>query len=157
MIAVMLAMAMAPSFYTTQARSVEEAEERYGKLDGYEMTAENKAKYLVKFDPSQFGLNFNISMWVNRDIVLHLEQVLIELEEKQLLNQITLTYGCYSGRPVRGTDRPSTHAFGLACDFDNIEYSKEFVDVWKKYGWCWGGDWDGDKYDPMHFSYAWEC
>jgi len=33
----------------------------------------------------------------------------------------------------------------------NGALTKTTVDIFKKYGWCWGGDWCGKK-DYMHFS-----
>ena len=60
--------------------------------------------------------------------------------------------GCYNPRPVKGTNYYSLHAYGLACDFNNTRFSKEFVEVWVRNGWCYGGYFT--RPDNMHFSYG---
>lgn len=37
------------------------------------------------------------------------------------------------------------------CEY-NINY-QIFVKYFKPYGWCWGGNWGPDKFDPMHYEY----
>lgn len=134
--------------------SIAEAESRYGLLDAdYQMLDEKK--HIVQFSFKSWDLPYSAPM--NRDMAVPLALVLSELQVKNLLKEITEFNGCYVSRPVRGLSRPSTHAYGLSCDFNNGPFSFEFVSVWKKYGFCWGGDFER-VHDPMHFSYAkWEC
>jgi hypothetical protein len=68
--------------------------------------------------------------------------------------------GCYYPRFIAGTSTLSNHAFGLALDL-NVpgnqrgtvgEMDRGVVEVFKKWGFAWGGDW---RYtDPMHFEMA---
>lgn len=58
----------------------------------------------------------------------------------------------------------SLHSWGVAIDinpgqnpphetgFTNI--SPEMVRIMRECGWAWGGNWQGDQYDPMHFQFA---
>ncbi|PCI20473.1 hypothetical protein COB64_02015 [Candidatus Wolfebacteria bacterium] len=76
------------------------------------------------------------------------------------------TIGSFSCRIIRGTDKMSIHAFGLALDINqktNPFKTKLKTDMdgqnppfWQLFantteGWGWGGNWTGKK-DPMHFS-----
>lgn len=69
----------------------------------------------------------------------------------------------YNCRPVRGsTTTPSNHSWGLALDFNSVynwlgrtdggDIPVWMRDLWKAYGFRWGGDFSGRK-DPMHFEY----
>jgi len=68
--------------------------------------------------------------------------------------------GCYYPRFIAGSSTLSNHAFGLALDL-NVpgnqrgtvgEMDRGVVDVFKKWGFAWGGDWGYT--DPMHFEMA---
>lgn len=140
--------------FTYKAGSVEDAEKRYGKLYR-DYTWEEKGKYLYTADLSQFSPVLH-NVTVNKEVLLPLVLVLAELKYRGLVDEITEFQGCYSPRAIAGTSRPSTHAYGLGCDFNNGTFTEDFVSVWKSYGWCWGGDFK-NNFDPMHFSYSWEC
>lgn len=76
--------------------------------------------------------------------------------------------GCYNFRKIKGKNILSNHAFGVAVDInweDNFpetfspsknpySVTEEIVNIWKKHGFFWGGDWKGKSFDPMHFSFA---
>lgn len=82
-----------------------------------------------------------------------------------VLRHVSIFSGTYNNRPVRGSSRKSTHAFGAAIDFDapnlplgirgvtSADMPQEVVDAFKETGAVWGGDFVGRK-DPMHFQYA---
>ncbi|MCK5612665.1 M15 family metallopeptidase [Candidatus Pacearchaeota archaeon] len=66
--------------------------------------------------------------------------------------------GCYNNRKSRGYDQLSDHAWGMAIDY-LPQYGPlgrpsvipdEIVDIFKKRGFIWGGDWK--RTDGMHFS-----
>jgi hypothetical protein len=76
--------------------------------------------------------------------------------------------GSFSFRNIRGTDRPSPHAFGIAIDLNPVcgEYwrwqrpfegefrnrmPREVVDLFEAQGFIWGGRWH--HYDTFHFEY----
>ncbi|MDR0591021.1 MAG: M15 family metallopeptidase [Candidatus Nomurabacteria bacterium] len=77
--------------------------------------------------------------------------------------------GGYTWRLINhadGTSGPgrSTHSWGITVDInwdDNPQGSAHKTDMppelirsFNKYGFFWGGDWDGSTYDSMHFEYA---
>jgi hypothetical protein len=72
--------------------------------------------------------------------------------------------GGYNNRFIRGTETPSQHAFGTAIDVnwrDNPQGGGKFAispdvarGLAKQYGMTWGGDWQGQSADPMHFEIA---
>lgn len=68
--------------------------------------------------------------------------------------------GCYYPRFIAGSTTLSNHSFGLALDL-NVpgnqrgtvgEMDRRVVDIFKKWGFAWGGDWSYT--DPMHFEMA---
>lgn len=82
--------------------------------------------------------------------------------------------GTFNWRLISGTNRISTHSFGMTIDI-NTEYSNywqwdckcknedadlsyknkipmEIVEIFEKYGFIWGGKWY--HYDTMHFEYG---
>jgi hypothetical protein len=90
----------------------------------------------------------------------------------------SLYISTYSNRNVANENRPSMHSFGIAVDFVPKRYSKDIywlwsaefigdwwdisdadkinvpqkvVDIFEKYGFCWGGKWF--RFDMMHFEY----
>ena len=74
--------------------------------------------------------------------------------------------GTYNWRKISGTNRLSTHSFGIAIDI-NVKYSnywkwsknmkyknqipKKIVEIFEAEGFIWGGKWQ--HYDTMHFEY----
>jgi len=79
--------------------------------------------------------------------------------------------GTYNCRPIPGTQRLSTHAYGIAIDIAVVHahywrwarpgsdgshayrsaIPREIVAIFEKHGFIWGGKWY--HYDTMHFSY----
>lgn len=132
------------------AKTLASAETRYGKLY-WDYTWERKSEFLVPFQLK------GVRVHVNKDMLIPLTLVMAELENLGLDGEIKKIDGCYNPRSVRGKHYPSVHAYGLGCDFNaymgQTTFSDRFVQVWEKWGFCWGGNFN----DNMHFSYAWEC
>jgi hypothetical protein len=69
----------------------------------------------------------------------------------------------FTARTVSGSRSISYHAFGAAVDINSTtnpvastlitDLPSWYVDAWRAAGFCWGGDWVGDRKDPMHFSW----
>lgn len=68
--------------------------------------------------------------------------------------------GCYYPRFIANTTSLSNHSFGTALDI-NVpgnqrgtvgEIDRTVVEIFKKWGFAWGGDWNWT--DPMHFELA---
>lgn len=87
--------------------------------------------------------------------------------DEGVLRHVRNFSGTYNDRPVRGSSRRSTHAFGAAIDFDAgaLPLGKtgvtadqmpiEVVASFLKTGAFWGGNYTGRK-DAMHFQFAHE-
>lgn len=101
----------------------------------------------------------------------YLEQALNEIWDKaghdnqsDLLEHVAHFSGSYNYRPVRGSSRLSTHAFGASIDFDAqrlplgkavpaSEMPQEVVTAFDNAGFTWGGRFRGRK-DVMHFQWT---
>lgn len=102
----------------------------------------------------------------NENASAQLQKVSDELEKlpRQLLKYLMAVAGTYQYRPIKGTNRLSTHSYGISIDtkfscywlWDNTHYYRneipqEIVDIFEKYEVVWGGRWY--HYDTMHFEY----
>ncbi|KQY57485.1 MULTISPECIES: M15 family metallopeptidase [unclassified Nocardioides] len=87
-----------------------------------------------------------------------LRAALQEVVERDLADKVYQTAGCYYPRFIAGTTSLSNHAFGMAIDINSAEngrgtvgqMDRTVVDIFKKWGFGWGGDWNYT--DPMHFE-----
>jgi hypothetical protein len=112
--------------------------------------------------------NAKVSIMGINDVDVQLKAVSDELDKlpENLKKYVTKTAGTFYWRNIAGTNRLSTHSFGIAIDI-NTDYSDywmwdksmkyknriplEIVDIFEKYGFIWGGKWY--HYDTMHFEY----
>ncbi|MEQ4498698.1 M15 family metallopeptidase [Nocardioides kribbensis] len=100
------------------------------------------------------------SVTCNKAIIPQLTAALREVVERGLGDKIIPGQygGCYYPRFIAGSTTLSNHSFGLALDFNvpgNLrgtvgEIDRGVVDIFKKWGFTWGGDWSYT--DPMHFE-----
>jgi D-alanyl-D-alanine carboxypeptidase-like protein len=100
------------------------------------------------------------SVTCNKLIFPQLKAALQEVIDRGLIDKIHPGEyaGCYYPRFIAGSTTLSNHAFGLALDL-NVpgnqrgtvgEMDRGVVEVFKKWGFAWGGDWGYT--DPMHFE-----
>jgi len=100
------------------------------------------------------------SVTCNKAIFPQLKAALLEIQDRGLADKIHPDEyaGCYYPRFIAGSTTLSNHAFGLALDL-NVpgnqrgtvgEMDRGVVDIFKKWGFGWGGDWGYT--DPMHFE-----
>lgn len=102
-----------------------------------------------------------------------LSKVYEELKNHPELRKYLNSSGTFYWRTVRGAKRQSAHSYGIAFDIGvdhsdywlwknpgkgetaEIAYSnripKEIVEIFRKYGFIWGGAWY--HFDTMHFEY----
>ncbi|MCW2852260.1 MAG: hypothetical protein JWM84_1924 [Nocardioides sp.] len=96
----------------------------------------------------------------NRFLMPQLRGALLEIQQTGLADEINPDEyaGCYYPRFIAGSTKLSNHSFGLALDM-NVpgnqrgsagEMDRLVVDIFKKWGFAWGGDWNYT--DPMHFE-----
>ena len=96
----------------------------------------------------------------NKYVFPQLEAALQEVVDRGLADKIHPDEyaGCYYPRFIAGTTKLSNHSFGLALDLNAPgnqrgtvgEMDRGVVDVFKNWGFAWGGDWGYT--DPMHFE-----
>lgn len=87
-----------------------------------------------------------------------LRAALNEVVQRGLAEHVYQTAGCFNARFIANTTRLSNHAFGMAIDINSLENGRgttgqmhpEVVQIFKKWGFGWGGDWAWT--DPMHFE-----
>lgn len=115
--------------------------------------------------------------WVDGSVVLftkinsadkNLKSVVNELKDlpEEYQKYLKNIGGTFYWRVIAGTNRLSTHSFGIAIDINtkysdywkwngNTEYVNripiEIATVFEKYGFIWGGKWY--HYDTMHFEF----
>jgi hypothetical protein len=120
--------------------------------------------------------NANQKIWVNS--VNNFDEIIRKLSQELNQNNTFQKYltnlgGTYNWRFIAGTQRLSSHSFGITIDI-NTKYSSywqwdckcsdeevklkyrneiplELVEIFEKYGFIWGGRWE--HYDTMHFEY----
>jgi len=83
--------------------------------------------------------------------------------EREGLRGETKTFGgCFNFRAKRTSGKLSTHSWGIAIDL-NPETNQQgisgdmdvgVVEIFRQFGFKWGGDWSGKDKDPMHFQFC---
>jgi hypothetical protein len=123
-------------------------------------------------------LNIKLQVSTVNQIHQKMQAISSELEELLIKKPHFTKYlqkpaGTFNWRLISGTNRLSTHSFGMTIDL-NVTYSNywqwdnkttnenvtltyrnqipmEIVSIFEKYGFIWGGKWY--HYDTMHFEY----
>jgi hypothetical protein len=154
-----------------KARSLEDAVSRYGEI--INGVWKNEADWMCLTEMPRWFENQVINsftkkgcsrIYLNRDIQQPLLDALYSIKKLGLDDELKTFNGCLNVRPVRGENVISTHAYGLALDFNALlnpmgsfhsSFSSDFVACFQKAGFAWGGCFHREI-DCMHFSYAWE-
>ena len=88
--------------------------------------------------------------------------VFATIEREGLRDQIQTFGGCFNFRSKRTSGKLSTHSWGIAIDL-NPETNPQgaagdmdpgVVEIFRRFGFKWGGDWSGKSKDPMHFQFC---
>lgn len=147
--------------------------------------SEDLLKAMYGTTPADVQQNLTTIIWcpklVNKKLSItkingvdkQLQKVSDELDQHPELKDYLLNSGSFYWRKIRGSNRLSTHSFGIAIDL-NTKYSNYWqwdcrcsseatilgyknripqliVDIFEKHGFIWGGKWY--HYDTMHFEY----
>jgi hypothetical protein len=96
----------------------------------------------------------------HREIIEPVRAAMQELVDRGAEHVIDDYAGCWAPRTAGTTGPPSSHAWGMAIDFNaranpyGAEPSQPeiLVEVMADHGFLWGGDWDVP--DAMHFEYS---
>lgn len=118
-------------------------------------------------------INKSLMITSINDVNKKLQAVSNELDKlpDSLKKYIINPAGTFNWRTISGTERFSTHCFGIAIDI-NVDHSNywkwdnqdsgqtlsyrnriplEIVEIFERHGFIWGGKWY--HYDTMHFEY----
>jgi len=108
---------------------------------------------------------FGHEVSVNQKIVPFLDSVQREVNAANTGYAFT-DVQTYNYRSKRGGGGQSLHSWGIAIDINpqsnpyqignwgepQTDIPQPIIDIFKKYGFAWGGDWPGER-DPMHFEW----
>jgi hypothetical protein len=90
------------------------------------------------------------------------ESVFAKTLARELQPRIKSFGGCFAFRPQRTSVKLSTHSWGIAIDLNpetspqgsRGDMDAEVIEIFRAAGFEWGGDWSGDRRDPMHFQFC---
>ncbi len=148
----------------------EEAVERYGLIENGVWKEERQwmdfafmPEGLKMFHAGHYGNKYKTvrKIYCNKDMKPALEQALRNIRDRGLAGELKTFGGCFNIRTVRGSDKLSTHSYGLAVDINSESnglgqeptMSAELVKCFTDEGFTWGGNFK--RKDGMHFEYAW--
>jgi hypothetical protein len=97
---------------------------------------------------------------VHKLLTFPLSALLKELHAAGHWDKLKTFDGSYAWRPSRGSQKLSTHCWGIALDFnaetnglgEQGDMAPEVIEMFVRHGWEWGGEWH--RPDPMHFQAA---
>lgn len=107
-------------------------------------------------------IGFPKRIFVNKEFRPILERGLRNVIERGFANEMKTWDGCFIIRNKRGLRSMSLHSWAIAFDVNAFEnrlgtkgkLSKGFAKCFKDAGCDWGGDWQGNRVDAMHFQIA---
>jgi hypothetical protein len=140
----------------------------------YGNSKEEVAKKLVEITWCPKLVNQKIKVTTINRVDKVIQKIGAELDQHpELKPYITNIAGTFNWRKIAGTNRLSTHSFGMTMDintkFSNywqwdckctteeakLKYKnripKKIITIFEKHGFIWGGNWY--HYDTMHFEY----
>jgi hypothetical protein len=100
-------------------------------------------------------------LFCNKDLVIPLGNVFKNLISSGYVKEMRTWDGCFNIRMQCGSNNQySLHSWGVAVDINAAwnqfgktpTLSAEFVNIWKKCGFDWGGDFGNNRIDGMHFQ-----
>jgi hypothetical protein len=100
------------------------------------------------------------SVRVHKNIAEVVHNTFDAINTRGLAPQIKTYGGAYSYRPKRNSNKYSTHSWGIAIDLNpdtnrmgtRGDMPQAIVNVFREFGWKWGGEWRGANIDPMHYQ-----
>ncbi len=99
-------------------------------------------------------------IYCNRALIAPATEAFRKLVDTGAINDLLTYDGCFNIRKMRRSNSTSLHSWGLAMDFDAFRnpmgkrgaMTDRVVECFTSSGWDWGGEWRGNRIDPMHFQ-----
>lgn len=127
----------------------------------------NIVKIEIPVLAGKIGASATGTVMIHRLCVESLKAIFDEINTLGLNNRITSYAGAFYPRRIRGSQAISNHSWGSAIDLNAPENwlgkqpakigqkgcLLELVPIFNKYGWFWGGHYEG-RLDGMHFECA---
>lgn len=101
-------------------------------------------------------------MTCHRRLTPVFSSIFSSIQEHGLQDRIMSFGGCFAFRPQRTGGKLSAHSWGIAIDLNpetNLQgtvgnMDAVLIDIFRRAGFEWGGDWQGKTRDPMHFQFC---
>jgi hypothetical protein len=112
----------------------------------------------IDWDPSKSATKIRC----HRKVVPVVQSVFAAAQSQGLQGAVKSYGGAYNFRPKRSSSKLSTHCWGIAIDLNPRtnamgtagDMDPRLVDLFRSFGFKWGGDWTGRGKDPMHFQFC---
>lgn len=108
---------------------------------------------------------FGSEILINQIVTPYLDHIQKDVNDAKTGYNFT-NVTSYNNRPKIWGGGKSLHSWGIAIDINpaanpyqpgnygppQTDVPSQIIDIFKKYGFAWGGDWPGER-DPMHFEW----
>jgi LysM repeat protein len=102
------------------------------------------------------------NLYCHKELIEIFPAVFADIERSGLRDEIKTYGGCFNYRTKRNGSKISTHSWAIAIDLNPTsnpmgsagDMDQRIVDIFRAYGFTWGGDWSGSSKDPMHFQFC---
>lgn len=118
--------------------------------------------------PGSNMINYNLfgnELLINQIVAPYLDHIQKDVNDAKTGYNFT-NVTSYNNRPKIWGGGKSLHSWGIAIDINpeqnpyqpgnygppQTDIPQKVIDIFKKYGFAWGGDWPGER-DPMHFEW----
>ncbi|MBO5485036.1 MAG: lysozyme family protein [Lachnospiraceae bacterium] len=143
--------------------------------NGMPTSPEQMQQYLVQIRVpilNTKGKSDTMGLTVHKKLAFVIQEVFKELKQNGFKTIPSETAGYHWRMMASNSQKISHHSYGCVVDLnwthngasytgwgydpgkDEYSVTKKEVDIWKKYGFYWGGDWSKSYFDPMHFTYT---
>lgn len=113
-----------------------------------------------------------MTLTVHKKLAAEITAVFQEMQKAKFPVDPTCTAGYTWRMMASNKNKVSYHSYGCVVDLnwthngasytgwpykpgkDKLAVTKKIVNIWKKHGFYWGGDWSEAYFDPMHFTYV---
>lgn len=113
-----------------------------------------------------------MTLTVHKKLATEIKAVFADLKKAKFKVLPEETAGYCWRMMASNSSKVSHHSYGCVIDLnwthngasytswgynpgkDEYSVTKDIVDIWKKHGFYWGGDWSKEYNDPMHFTYT---